>query len=710
MGVRLGSSSKVNNNYLATIDCDVKSRDKKHLDQMEDKLFELFGEQLSTAPMVASGRGNGSKHYYVTTRAASTPRRLAQSFDKVEVHMPSVKASKADIERLSTLKIAGGIRMRPAWEISLMGEGQQVVLPHSIHPDSGRHYIWSRPFLNKEDAPLIEFAGVSKDTNSKAVSKDTKFVPEEVELQFSNLSGRIYKLITSGEGSSDDKSADLFSACLAMAKCGFTENQILSVCTDRGNFVGDVGFAHAQTNDRGRAAEWVRKYSLHKARREVSSSAAFDAACEVQTLGEEEAQKQAEEIAAETPWQNDLDRTEKRAIRISLKNMCLILQRGVNEKIFYRNLFSMRDFYGCDTPWGGKKDDPISDSDILAIKMWLSENYAVEPPKTLLDEVVDVISNRNQIHPVRDWLKSLKHDGTPRIDTWLKVAMKAEGPEEYLRQVSRKMLLGMIARVMRPGCQMDSFPVLEGAQGIGKSSVGRILASDAWFCDTLPDIKDKDAMLNLQGAWIVEISELAVLRSAQSSEAYKAFLSRRTDRVRAPYGRRWMDVPRQSVFLGTTNADNYLRDKTGNRRFWPIIVHMCDFDWLNENRDQLFAEAYAEWINFEERLDLGEGAKEEAMIEQKKRVGDDESTFFKYEWEKFEKEQDKKPESERFDFSRFSITPLFELDGPFSRFKCEGRFLHYAAEALRECGYEKKHTKFGNMWARNESKNESEMW
>ena len=87
IGVRLGKASPLPHGYLAVIDCDVKSRDKKHLDQMEDKLFELFGEQLSTAPMVASGRGNGSKHYYVTTRPASAPRRLAQSFDKVEVHM-----------------------------------------------------------------------------------------------------------------------------------------------------------------------------------------------------------------------------------------------------------------------------------------------------------------------------------------------------------------------------------------------------------------------------------------------------------------------------------------------------------------------------------------------------------------------------------------------------------------------------------------------
>ncbi len=314
IGVRLGKASPLPRGYLAVIDCDVKSREKKHLEQMEDKLFELFGEQLSEAPCVASGRGNGSKHYYVTMRPAATPRRLAQSFDKVEVHMPSVKASKADIERLSTLKIANGIRMRPAWEISLMGEGQQVVLPPSIHPDSGKHYIWSRPFLNAEDAPYIEIAGISKDTSPKAVSKDTKFEPEEVELQFSNLSGRIYKLITNGEGSSDDKSADLFSACLAMVKCGFTENQILSVCTDRRLFIGDVGFSHAKTNDRGVAAEWVRKYSLHKARREVSSASAFDAACEVETLEPEEARQQAEEIGEEIEETGFYDRGRNGAL------------------------------------------------------------------------------------------------------------------------------------------------------------------------------------------------------------------------------------------------------------------------------------------------------------------------------------------------------------------------------------------------------------
>lgn len=713
MGVRLGEPSKISSfssddvggfiGYLAVVDCDVKSTNKEHLSEMENKLDELFGMKLDEAPLVMSGRGNGSKHYYVVTDSPVAPKRLGQSSQKVKTHMPSAKPSKSEMETLSSGELERGIRLRAAWEISLMGTGNQVVLPPSVHPDSGRHYIWQRPLRAPDDLPLVDLAdlkAVASSTKEKAVSED--FKPEEVMLDLEPISDRIREMIVTGEGC-DDRSAGLFAAALAMCGAGMGDNAILSVLTDRSYYLGECAYEHAKTNSRGRAAEWVRRYTLKRAREETDAARDFEGHVEVEPLSEAEGKVQTAEILAMRPWRADLERGGKNGDgppKTTLKNLVLILENAVAQPMVYRNLFSGRDFYGADTPWGGKTGEPLTDDDLINIKLWISRGFCFEPAQNLVLEAVMHIAHKNQRHPVRDYLAGLMWDGVPRIDTWLKTYLNAEGPEVYLRAVSRKYLLALVARVMSPGIQADSFLVLEGGEGVGKSSTGRILAGDEWFMDTLPDLKDKDAMLNLQGAWIVEISELAAFKHAQSSEAVKAFLTRRIDRVRAPYGRLYKDTPRQSMFLGTTNLDSYLRDKTGNRRFWPVKVGATKFDELKEARDQLFAEAYLEWNLFRERLDLQGQAKTEAGIETKSRLGDDDSTFLRAAWDRFMEIENDKPKDERFETDKIRLTDLFSDFGPFKDFANQGRYLHYAGEVLKDLGYEKKHTMQGNLWVK----------
>ena len=297
IGVRLGAASKIGKRFLAVIDCDVKSREKKHLDELEDKLFKLFGEKLAGAPMVASGRGNGSKHIYILTAAPVSPQRLSQASEKVKVHMPSVKASKSDIERLSTLDIKNGMRMRAAWEISLMGEGQQVVLPPSIHPDSGKHYIWSRPFLRAGDAPLIKI-GVDLAPKAERESVVADWKPVEVMLDLEDISPRVKKMIVSGEGV-DDNSAALFTAALAMCSAGMSDDAILSVLTDRDNYLGACAYSHTQSKSRLKAANWVKNYTLKKARGETSMASRFAEEVEEVPLTEEEARAQENEMIEE---------------------------------------------------------------------------------------------------------------------------------------------------------------------------------------------------------------------------------------------------------------------------------------------------------------------------------------------------------------------------------------------------------------------------
>ena len=151
------------------------------------------------------------------------------------------------------------------------------------------------------------------------------------------------------------------------------------------------------------------------------------------------------------------------------------------------------------------------------------------------------------------------------------------------------MFIAAVARIMVPGCKHDHMPILEGEQDKGKSTAISLLFSP-WFTDDLADLGTKDAAMQVRGAWGVEVAELAAMTRSEI-ERVKAFITRRTDRFRPPYGRHIIEVPRQSVFVGSTNADTYLKDETGGRRFWPIRCGAINLKAIERDKDQLWAEA-----------------------------------------------------------------------------------------------------------------------
>jgi putative DNA primase/helicase len=211
-------------------------------------------------------------------------------------------------------------------------------------------------------------------------------------------------------------------------------------------------------------------------------------------------------------------------------------------------------------------------------------------------DAVAAVADDNRFHPIREYLDGLAWDGTPRLATWLSTHLgavvepgcdKPEARPAYIREVGRKWPIGAVARVYRPGCKVDAAPIFEGGQGIGKSqALAALVPCPEWFCDEISDLGTKDSAQDLRGKWIIELAELSAMRRGDI-ERTKAFMSRSTDHYRPSYGRRSQDFPRQCAFAGTTNADGYLGDETGNRRFWPVKVGAIDLDAIRRDREQL---------------------------------------------------------------------------------------------------------------------------
>jgi predicted P-loop ATPase len=200
----------------------------------------------------------------------------------------------------------------------------------------------------------------------------------------------------------------------------------------------------------------------------------------------------------------------------------------------------------------------------------------------------------NKFHPVREYLASLHWDGVERIDTWLTTYGGVED-NEYSRAVGALFLIAAVRRVRQPGCKFDEMVILEQEQqGTDKSTALATLAiRDEWFTDDLPlNIEGKQVIETLRGKWIVEAGELSGMKRTDIAHL-KSFLSRQIDRARLAYGRIVSEVPRQCVIVGTTNDREYLRDTTGNRRYWPVRCQRFDVAALHRDRDQLWAEAAA---------------------------------------------------------------------------------------------------------------------
>ena len=341
----------------------------------------------------------------------------------------------------------------------------------------------------------------------------------------------------------------------------------------------------------------------------------------LETIGKEKMEAAKEDFDAvetnddnDTEWLNKLEYTESGKLRSTISNFSLIIENEplLKGKIAF-NEFSNRANVVGQLPW--RKKDNLQDwcdTDDSGLREFIEKYYGISSTAKCADALA-LSYEKHSFHPIKDYLNGLMWDEEKRIDTLFIDYLGAED-NSYVRTVARKILTAAVTRVMHPGCKFDNMPVLSGPQGLGKSTLIKKLGME-WFSDSLTTVSGKEAYEQLQGVWVIEMGEMMATKKADI-EATKHFLSKTEDIYRVAYGRRTSRFPRQCIFIGTTNDREFLRDKTGNRRFWPIDVGIQKpkksvfIDMDDYEVSQIWAEAVELYKSGEKLYLSGEEEKE----------------------------------------------------------------------------------------------------
>ena len=370
---------------------------------------------------------------------------------------------------------------------------------------------------------------------------------------------------------------------------------------------------------------------------DLDEKASYKAMCEfamqqdeVKLLAADERMADAETDfsgSEDTDWQKRFQYEPRSTVlKNNLHNITLILQNDPQlQNIVFNQQLDGMEIKG-EVPWK-HPSKYWRDADDAQLISYVDSHYGTFSQRNYQIAVTKVADDRSY-HPIREYLAALPEwDGVPRVDTLLIDYLGAED-NSYVRAVTRKTLCAAVRRVQEPGVKFDTMLVLNGPQGIGKSTLISRLAGE-WFSDSLnlSDTKDKTAAEKLQGYWILEIGELAGLRKAEV-ETLRSFLSRQNDIYRAAFGRRATPHPRQCIFFGTTNAESgYLRDTTGNRRFWPVKTpgsgKKQSWNLTHEEILQIWAEALV-YVRQGEKLYLSAEMDALAKDEQREAMESDE--------------------------------------------------------------------------------------
>lgn len=338
-------------------------------------------------------------------------------------------------------------------------------------------------------------------------------------------------------------------------------------------------------------------------------------------------------ISGEDPdaWKRDLELTQEGGIRSTIGNIRLILENDPALKgALAWDEMDMLPSVRRDLPWREARDrrgKTWQNSDDANLRLYLERTYGIGGREKIFD-AVETTMKAHSFHPIRDYIQSNDWDGAERVDTLLIRYLGAED-SAYTRAVTRKTLTAAVARVFQPGIKFDYMLTIRGKQGIGKSALISRLAGN-WFSDSFSTVQGKEAYEQVRRAWIIEVGELAGMKKAEA-ETIKLFISKREDQYRPAYGRQVETFPRQCIFIGTTNESEFLRDQTGNRRFWVVDTPNSDarVDFREELTEeivqQIWAEAYCRYRQGE-KLYLDGALEEEATAIQSSYAESDDRT------------------------------------------------------------------------------------
>ena len=392
---------------------------------------------------------------------------------------------------------------------------------------------------------------------------------------------------------------------------------------------------------------------------------------------------------------DSMQRDHNGAVLPTLANALVILAEDVDlAGMLAFDQFGERLLIGRPPPPAREGDAPLAGpyprswrpEDVALIQAHLQRRWSHKFSRQTVEDAMPVEAVRNGFHPVRQYLAGLRHDGTARLGTWLTAAFGCP-VDAYHAAAGAKMLIASVKRIRHPGVKFDHVPVFEGPQGRGKSTGLRRLYGDDWFSDALPDdLAGKDAAMALNGVWCLEMAELQQLIRTEPATV-KAFLTRQVDRYRPPYGKTYIDRPRQTVLCGTTNDREWLSDTTGNRRFWPLTAGHVDPGWISEHRDQLWAEAAAQeaagtswWLDDDESRAGAAEAQESRLLDDA--WGDKVRAYCQ-------------------DIGRIELTSSALLDHIGLPVGQQNRSAQMRVSAiLRDAGWTKVHTRRGKVWVR----------
>ncbi|WP_010651609.1 virulence-associated E family protein [Oceanobacillus massiliensis] len=323
-------------------------------------------------------------------------------------------------------------------------------------------------------------------------------------------------------------------------------------------------------------------------------------------------------------WQTILELDKQGKVKDTLTNIANIIRFDPNLKpIVYNEFKSTLDVIGP-LPWKQVRAG-WGDADLACAKVYFERVYGIWSPTKFKDALLAVVSAERTYHPIKEYFDTLNWDGTERIDSLIIDYLGADDTD-FVRAVTRKTLCAAVARVYEPGIKFDSILVLNGPQGVGKSTFFALLGQE-WYSDSLSisDMKDKTAAEKLQGYWILELGELAGMKKVDV-ETVKSFISRTDDKFRQSYGVNVESHPRTNIIVGSTNSENgFLRDITGNRRFWPVRVtgNGKYHAWNLKDVDQVWAEAIVKFRDGEDLFLKGEVAAQAYVQQQQAMESDD---------------------------------------------------------------------------------------